>query len=152
MPHCWSAFSGTKSVEMCSLFYIIEIFCERATLCPDFQSSQPAAPCALFIVFLLISPLISLRAGPGLLIFIFPNRGQTLIKRVMNECMHVCMNFEKFPPTWSWCFLHGVGPPCIKDKPHARFDLERIGFPESHHLRDLCFLVICNVWHPLLAA
>lgn len=66
----------------------------------------------------------------------------------MNECMNLG---HKFPPLRSPQSLHEAGPPNTKDTPHCRFDSERVGFPECHCLRALCYLVICNVKRPLLA-
>ena len=128
VPHCRSAFSE-PGLWWCALcFYHSSFLCMPCTP-PGFPSSRPhCAGCTyLFVVFLLLS-LASPR-GQGL---VFPF-WYVLIEhltplpnvRGMNECMHL---EHKFPPSWSWTFLHEAGPPCTKDIPHSRFNAERIGF------------------------
>lgn len=132
-----------------------------------YHSSFPWVPCTLprpaeqpdslhrvhlFTVFLLLSPAISLKERPGLPIFIFSDWRPDSKPSLINACWtNECMSLEcLFPSSWSWQFLHEAGPPYTKDTPHSRFDSERIDFWECHYLRDLGFLVICNVQCPLL--
>ena len=76
------------------------------------------------------SPVIALRLGPGLSIFVFPNWGRDSKEAIINvHWMNECMNLEhEFSPSWSWQFLHETGPTYTKDAPPSRLDSERIDF------------------------
>jgi len=80
MPHCWWAFSGIKSMGMCLLFYVPELFTQCPELCLDLSNSQ--THCTICICSL--SPVISLRTEPSLSISVFPNWGRGSMQPLIN--------------------------------------------------------------------
>lgn len=140
MPHCWWAFSGIKSMGMCLLFYVPELFTQCPELCLDLSNSQ--THCTICICSL--SPVISLRTEPSLSISVFPNWGRGSMQPLINVGW-IMNDLETYIPSlMERQFLQEAGSSDTKDTPPSRFNSERTDFPGCHHLRDLCFLVICN--------
>lgn len=105
MPHCWSASSGTGSV-----FYHRDFPWMSRALPRLPEQPAPLHHIDLFTVFLLLSPPISLRAGPVLPIFIFPNRGPDLKQALINVCW---MNACTYAWIWKSSFSRGADRSCM---------------------------------------